>query len=110
LKCLKFRQNADLKAILHFFTRISAQSQLRIQQLEQEIAVLKQRNTDLTMCLDEAVAHIHRLSPRTSARIVAEIEKLKPRGKPPQPYVQEGEHPNLAKIKESRLFAMKHRE
>jgi len=63
--------------------------ELRIQQLEQEIAVLKQRNTDLTMCLDEAVAHIHRLSPRTSARIVAEIEKLKPKGKPPQPYVQE---------------------
>jgi hypothetical protein len=63
--------------------------ELRIQQLEQEIAVLKQRNADLTMCLDEAVAHIHRLSPRISARIVAEIDKLKPRGKPPQPYVQE---------------------
>lgn len=30
--------------------------ELRIQQLEQEIAVLKQRNADLTMCLDEAVA------------------------------------------------------
>lgn len=63
--------------------------EVRIQQLEQEIAVLKQRNADLTMCLDEAVAHIHRLSPRISARIVAEIDKLKPRGKPPQPYVQE---------------------
>ena len=63
--------------------------ELRIQQLEQEIAVLKQRNTDLTMCLDEAVAHIHRLSPRISARIVAEIDKLKPKGKPPKPDVQE---------------------
>ncbi|HEY9613770.1 MAG TPA: hypothetical protein V6C93_30805, partial [Allocoleopsis sp.] len=29
--------------------------ELRIQQLEQEIAVLKQRNADLTACLDEAV-------------------------------------------------------
>jgi hypothetical protein len=63
--------------------------ELRIQQLEQEIAVLKQRNADLTACLDEAVAYIHRLSPRVSARIVAEIDKLKPRGKPRQPYVQE---------------------
>jgi hypothetical protein len=36
--------------------------ELRIQQLEQEIAVLKQRNIDLTLCLDEAVAHIHRLT------------------------------------------------
>jgi hypothetical protein len=63
--------------------------EVRIQQLEQEIAVLKQRNADLTACLDEAVAYIHRLKPRVSARIVAEIDKLKPRGKPPQPYVQE---------------------
>ena len=63
--------------------------EIKIQQLEQEIAVLKQRNADLTMCLDEAVAHIHRLSPRISARIVAEIDKLKPRGKPQEPYVQE---------------------
>ena len=63
--------------------------ELRIQQLEQEIAVLKQRNADLTACLDEAVAYIHRLSPRISARIVAEIDKLKPIGEPPQPYVQE---------------------
>ena len=63
--------------------------ELRIQQLEQEIAVLKQRNTELTLCLDEAVAYIHRLSPRISARIVAEIDKLKPRGKPPQPDVRE---------------------
>jgi hypothetical protein len=63
--------------------------ELRIQQLEQEIAVLKQRNADLTACLDEAVAYIHRLSPRISARIVAEIDQLKPIGEPPQPYVQE---------------------
>lgn len=63
--------------------------ELRIQQLEQEIAVLKQRNADLTACLDEAVAYIHRLSPRISARIVAEIDQLKPRGKPPQLDVQE---------------------
>lgn len=63
--------------------------EVRIQQLEQEIAVLKQRNADLTLCLDEAVAHIHRLSPRISARIVAEIDKLKPRGKPRQHSVQE---------------------
>jgi hypothetical protein len=63
--------------------------ELRIQQLEQEIAVLKQRNADLVVCLDEAVGYIHRLSPRISARIVAEIDQLKPRGKSPQPYVQE---------------------
>ena len=63
--------------------------EIKIQKLEQEIAVLKQRNADLVACLDEAVAYIHRLSPRISARIVAEIDQLKPRGKPPQPYVQE---------------------
>ena len=63
--------------------------EIKIQKLEQEIAVLKQRNADLVACLDEAVAYIHRLSPRISARIVAEIDQLKPRGKLPQPYVQE---------------------
>ena len=63
--------------------------ELRIQQLEQEIAVLKQRNADLTMCLDQAVSYIHRLKPRISAQIVAEIERLKPKGKPPKPDVQE---------------------
>ena len=47
--------------------------EIKIQKLEQEIAVLKQRNADLVACLDEAVAYIHRLSPRISARIVAEI-------------------------------------
>ena len=63
--------------------------ELRIQQLEQEIAVLKQRNADLVACLDEAVAYIHRLSPRISARIVAEIDQLKPRSKPPKSDVRE---------------------
>ncbi|HEY9665896.1 MAG TPA: hypothetical protein V6C91_03780 [Coleofasciculaceae cyanobacterium] len=53
---------------------------LRIQQLEQEIAVLKQRNADLLACLDEAVAYIHRLKPKVSARIVAEIAQLKLKG------------------------------
>ena len=59
---------------IHTGTEVYALQELKIEQLEQEIAVLKQRNADLTMCLDEAVAHIHRLSPRISARIVAEID------------------------------------
>jgi hypothetical protein len=63
--------------------------EIKIQQLEQEIAVLKQRNSELVACLDQAVAHIHRLSPRVSAQIVAEIDKLKPKGKPPKPDVRE---------------------
>ena len=63
--------------------------EIKIQQLEQEIAALKQRNFELVACLDRAVSYIHRLSPRVSAQIVAEIDKLKPKGKPPQPDVQE---------------------
>ncbi|HEY9673149.1 MAG TPA: hypothetical protein V6D11_17025 [Waterburya sp.] len=57
-----------------------ALQQLKIEQLEQEIAVLKQRNADLLACLDEAVAYIHRLKPKVSARIVAEIAQLKREG------------------------------
>ncbi len=54
-----------------------ALQQLKIEQLEQEIAVQKQRNADLLACLDEAVAYIHRLKPKVSARIVTEIAQLK---------------------------------
>jgi hypothetical protein len=57
-----------------------ALQQLKIEQLEQEIAVLQQRNADLLACLDEAVAYIHRLKLRRSARIVAEIAQLKREG------------------------------
>lgn len=53
---------------------LQAIQELKIEQLEQEIAVLKQRNADLVACLDEAVAYIHRLKPKVSARIVAEID------------------------------------
>ena len=61
-----------------------ALQQLKIEQLEQEIAVLKQRNADLLACLDEAVAYIHRLKPRRLARIVAEIAQLKREGEQSQ--------------------------
>jgi hypothetical protein len=44
----------------------------------------KQRNADLLACLDEAVAYIHRLKPRVSARIVAEIAQLKREGEQSQ--------------------------
>ncbi len=54
-----------------------ALQKLKIEQLEQEIAVQKQRNADLLACLDEAVAYIHRLKPKVSARIVTEIAQLK---------------------------------
>ena len=57
-----------------------ALQQLKIEQLEQEIAVLKQRNADLLACLDEAVAYIHRLKSKVSARIVAEFAQLKREG------------------------------
>jgi hypothetical protein len=66
-----------------------ALQELKIEQLEQEIAVLKQRNADLLACLDEAVAYIHRLKPKVSARIVAEIVQLKREGEQSQPDVQE---------------------
>jgi hypothetical protein len=36
-----------------------ALQELKIERLEQEFAVLKQRNADLLACLDEAVAYIH---------------------------------------------------
>ena len=64
-----------------------ALQELKIVQLEQEIAVLKQRNADLLACLSEAVGCIHRLKPKISAQIVAEIARLKPKGEPPQPDV-----------------------
>ncbi len=54
-----------------------ALQQLKIEQLEQEIAVQKQRKADLLACLDEVVAYIHRLKPKVSARIVTEIAQLK---------------------------------
>ena len=61
-----------------------ALQQLKIEQLEQEIAVLKQRNADLLACLEEAAAYIHRLKPKVSARIVAEIAQLKREGEQSQ--------------------------
>jgi hypothetical protein len=66
-----------------------ALQELKIEQLEQEIAVLKQRNADLLACLDEAVAYIPRLKPKVSARIVAEIAQLKGEGEQSQANVQE---------------------
>jgi hypothetical protein len=65
------------------YSRPAFQEQ-RIQQLEQEIAVLKQRNSELVACLDQAVSYMHRLKPRISAQIVAEIERLKPKATKPQ--------------------------
>lgn len=63
--------------------------EIKIEQLEQEIAVLKQRNSELIACLDQTVSYLHRLKPRISAQIVAEIDKLKPKEKTPQSDVYE---------------------